>query len=126
MSRYLVAALSLAALIAGGSTAARTARAADVPGDPPSKAVQIYAAELSSSVGIALVHDRLDQAAHYVCRAFDSREPERQMRYRRCVTEALERAVQEVHDARLSAYHRGRTGTMRTDAVVAGFPGPAR
>lgn len=125
MSRHLIA-LSLAAVVACSLPAAPCALAAEVAGDPPSKSVQIYAGELSSNAGVTRVHERLEDAASFVCRAFDSRELERQMRYRRCVADALDRAVREVHDARLSAYHRGRTGTMRTDAVVAGFPGRAR
>lgn len=125
MSRYLVA-LSLATLIAGALPAARFAQAAEVLDDPPSQAVRIDGSELASGAGIARVYGQLEQAADYVCRNFDSREPERQGRYRHCVAEALERAVRDVHDARLSAYYQGKTGTMRNFAIVAGSPAPVR
>ena len=125
MSRYLVA-LSLAALVAGALPAARSARAAEVLDDPPSQAVRIDGSELSSGAGIARVYGRLAQAADYVCHSFDSRELERQARYRRCVAEAIERAVRDVHDGRLTAYPQVKTGAMRTDAIVAGSPAPVR
>jgi UrcA family protein len=125
MSRYLVA-LSLATLMAGVLPAARSAHAAEALDDPPSQAVRIDGSELSSGAGVARVYGRLELAADYVCRSFDSREPERHGRYRHCVAEALERAVRDVHDARLSAYYQAKTGTLRTDAIVAGSPAGAR
>ncbi len=121
MNRYLVA-LSFVTLLAGGLPSARSAHAAEAVDDPPTQAVRIDGAELLSGAGIARVYGRLEQAADYVCRSFDSREPERQARYRHCVAEALERAVRDVHDARLSAYYQDKTGTMSTFAIVAGSP----
>jgi UrcA family protein len=94
--------------------------------NPPSQAVRIDGSELLSGVGIARVYGRLEQAADYVCRSFDSREPERHSQYRHCVAESLERAIQDVHDARLSAYYQARTGTLRTVAIVAGSPAAGR
>ena len=124
MSRYLFA-LSLAALVAGVLPSARLARAADVS-DPPSQAVRIDGSELSSGAGVARVYDRLERAADHVCRSFDSRELERQARYRHCVAEAVERAVRDVHDSRLSAYYQDKTGTMPSVAIVAGSPAAMR
>ena len=124
MSRYLIA-LSLAAIVTGGLPALHSARAAELPGDRPAEAVQIYAAELLSTTGIARVHERLENAARDVCHGFDSRDVERQMRYRRCVAEALERAVRDVHDARLSAYHQAKAGAVRTAAAVTRTPASA-
>lgn len=124
MSRYLIA-LCITAAIAG-LPGTRLARAADVADDPPSQAVRIYGAELSSSTGIVRVHNRLEGAARNVCHTLDERDLGRQMRYRRCVAEALEHAVRDVHDARLSAYHRVKTGGQGTLAMVAGSPTAAR
>ena len=125
MNRYLVA-LSLATLMTSALPAARSARAAEVPDGTPSQAVRIDGSELLSGAGIARVYGRLELAADYVCRSFDSRDPERQARYRQCVAEALERAIGDVHDAVLSAYYQARTGTLRTVAVVAGSPAAGR
>jgi UrcA family protein len=125
MNRYLVA-LSLATLIAGALPTARLAHAAEVLDDPPSQAVRIDGSELLSSAGIARVYGRLEQAADYVCRSFDSREPERHVQYSHCVADALERAVQDVHDGRLSAYYQAKTGTLRTASIVAGSPAGVR
>jgi UrcA family protein len=125
MSRYLVA-LSLATVIAGALPAARFAHSAEALENPPSQAVRIDGSELQSGAGIAHVYGRLAQAADYVCRSFDSKEPERQARYRQCVAEALERAIADVHDARLSAYYQAKTGTLRTVAIVAGSPAAGR
>jgi UrcA family protein len=118
MSRYLIA-LSLAAIMAGGLCGARAAHAGALTGNPPSQVVRVYGFELSSDVGIARVHERLKQAAREVCDSFDSRDPERQMRYRRCVADALERAVRDIHDGRLTAYHRSKAGALRTVELVA-------
>jgi len=119
MSRYLIG-LCITAVIAG-LPGTRPVRAADIAGEPLSQAVQIYGAELSSSTGIVRVHDRLEGAARNVCRPLDERDLGRQMRYRRCVAEAVERAVRDVHDARLSAYHQAKTKTsaLGTLAMVA-------
>lgn len=125
MSRYLVA-LSLAALIAGALPAARSARAAEVSDEAPSQAVRIDGSELLSGAGIVRVYGQLEQAADYVCHSLDSKELERQRQYRRCVAEALERAVKDVHDGRLSAYHQVKTGATRTDTIVAGSPAAVR
>ena len=75
MSRYLIA-LGLAAILAGALPAARAAPAADIPGDTPSRAVEIHAAELASSAGITRVHNRLQEAARDVCRSLESQELE--------------------------------------------------
>lgn len=120
MSRYLIA-LCTTAMIAG-LPAARLARATDVTADPPSRTVQIYGAELSNTAGIARVHERLTGAARDVCHTLDAKDLGRQMLYRRCVAAALARAVRDVHDARLSAYHEAKTGATRTVALIAGSP----
>jgi UrcA family protein len=116
MSRFLIG-LCITAVIAG-VPGTRPARAADITGDPLSQAVQIYGGELSSHTGIVRVHDRLEGAARNVCRTLDEKDLERQMRYRRCVVESLERAVRDVHDARLSAYHQAKTAALGTLAMV--------
>lgn len=124
MNRHLIALCATAMITA--LPAARLAHATDITGDVPSKAVQIFGSELSSSAGITRVHDRLEGAARDVCHGLDARELRRQMQYRRCVAGALERAVRDVHDARLSAYHEAKTGALRTVAMVAGSPRAAR
>ena len=125
MSRYLVA-LSLATLVAVGFPTARFTHAADALDNPPSQAVRIDGSELVSGAGIAHVYGRLEQASEHVCHSLDSRELQRQARYRKCVAEALGRAIGDVHDARLSAYYQAKTGTLRTLAIVAGSPTAGR
>lgn len=124
MSRYSIA-LCITAFVAS-LPGARLASAADITSNPPAEAVQIYGSELASSAGVARVHARLTGAARDVCHGLDGRDIERQMRYRRCVAESLERAVRDVHDSRLTAYHQAHTGAPRTVALVAGSPGAAR
>jgi len=86
--------------------------AAATPTDRPFEAVRIDRRELSSSAGVARVHRRLESAAASVCRENDSQELARQIAYRHCVVEALTRAVRDIHDPGLSAYHlrKGHAG----------------
>ena len=120
MTRYLIG-FCITAMIAC-LPAARLASAADITGDPPSETVRVYGSELASRAGIIRVNDRLEAAARDVCRSFNARDLARQVLYRRCVADALERAVRMVHDTRLSAYHRAKTGTARTVAMITESP----
>lgn len=118
MSRHLIA-LSLAGAVAIGLAAAAAVRADTAPGDRPAETVRVDYWELGSRAGVARVHDRLEAAARDVCSDLDSRDLGSQMRYRRCVADALARGVRDVHDSRLTAYHRGKGG-LRAAAVSAG------
>jgi UrcA family protein len=61
--------------------------------------------ELQSREGIRRLYDRLGLAAREVCQFYDSTELARRHVFRLCVSRSLDRAVTQIHDPALSAYH---------------------
>jgi UrcA family protein len=122
MSRHLIA-LGLAGALVVGLAATVPVQAESAPGDRPAETIRVDRWELQTRLGVARVHERLEAAARDVCRDLDSRELGMQMAYRRCVADALAHAVRDVHDSRLTAYHRDRGG-LRTATIVARSPAP--
>lgn len=96
-SRALIFA-SLAALpFAAGATA---------PSDPPAVHVQFADLDLSHDAGVERLYARLRRAATTVCSLHaDIRDLRATELERTCVATALDRAVADVHSARLSARH---------------------
>ncbi len=61
--------------------------------------------ELQSPEGVRRLYDRLGFAAREVCEYYDSSELPRRHAFQLCVSRSLERAVTQIHDPALSAYH---------------------
>ncbi|MGH8230870.1 MAG: UrcA family protein [Steroidobacteraceae bacterium] len=97
-----------------------SARAAAVADEPPAVTVQFTKAELLDHAGVVRVHRRLQAAAALVCHAYESRELARKAVFDRCVEASLSRAVSQIHDPALTAYHERRTGYQREIAAVNG------
>jgi UrcA family protein len=115
---FAVPAVLIGSLLAvGGLSSAQAAPASD---GVPAVAVYYTKAELLDQAGIARVHQRLKAAAKAVCHAYESRELARQAQFDQCVATSLARAVDQIHDPALSAYHEHRTGSLREIAAVNG------
>lgn len=87
------------------------------PGDVPSVTVHFADLDLSHSQGVTVLYRRLKDAAETVCAAQDSRDLERQMRFKACGQAALSTAVTKVDQPALTAYYqaqfKGRNATGR-------------
>jgi UrcA family protein len=108
----------LGSLLGGGGigSAQAATRSAQMPAVP----VHYTKAELLNDAGIVRVHERLKAAARSVCYEFESRELGRQAQFTQCVASSLSRAVAQIHDPALTAYHEHRTGYLRQIAAVNG------
>lgn len=100
-----------------GLTYAQAAASSDVV---PAVPVYFAKAELLDQAGVARVHQRLRAAAKSVCHAYESRELARQAHFDQCVATSLSRAVAQIHDAALTAYHEHRIGYLREIAAING------
>ncbi len=78
-----------------------------------SVAVQIERSALQTDEGVARVYTQLRTAARAACgesELSDVQDIDLRIRFHTCVNQAVARAVADVHDAGLSAYHAHRTG----------------
>jgi UrcA family protein len=121
MNRYL-AVLTLTGSIFGSLAAGAVAHAGVADSDLRSKKVYFTPAELLGNAGIGHVHQRLASAAREVCRDYESRELARQRVFRQCVAASLARALAEIHDPGLTAYHERTMGATPAFAAVVGSP----
>ena len=111
--------LSIVAINAGwilGAVAGSVASADTVY--PRSERVPFYRVELGNRAGVEQTYRRLQRAAARVCGDEDSKQLVERMQFQRCVEESLARAVAEVHDASLTAYHQHRSAAAAAIAAV--------
>ena len=101
--------LLAAALAASPLVAAATADEA-----PRSVTVQYGDLNLATDAGTRSLLSRLSAAAHQVCDDHGTRELGRLARAEGCFREALSSAVLAVHDERLTALYRARSGSGAT------------
>ena len=75
----------------------------------PAPAVRVAYTELdlSKDAGVEQLYARLTRAAEQVCGSVDIRDLASLAPHAACVRESLDRAVEAVHSARLSARHKG-------------------
>lgn len=123
--------LKLASILASGILsviAAAAAVAATPASDVPSLTVRFADLDLGTSAGTAALYRRLEYAARIVCNVYEDRTIERQFPWRRCVSDALNRAVAQVGNANLSAYHlaHGAHGVHVAAASKLASAAPAR
>jgi UrcA family protein len=95
-------AVALAALVAGAGAQAGESSAVETRSMP----VEYTRAELTTEEGTTALYARLGAASRSVCGAKSAVLAEL-AQWQRCRAEALDRAVAEVNDARLSALHSG-------------------
>ena len=85
----------------------------------PQVTVSFADVNLSNPPGISMLYQRLQSAAHEVCRGEpQAREFTVHAAWSRCVRTALDDAVAQVHSAELAALHAKRSG-QRTPLLVA-------
>lgn len=108
-----ISSLKLAALVLGGALAAAGTSASAIAGTPdaevPSVKVRFADLDLGKPEGTATLYRRLETAAHVVCNVYEDRLLERQFAWKHCVSGALDRAVAQIGNASLTAYHLART-----------------
>ena len=98
------AAVAISATI---SLAAFNAHAGEV--EPKTVTVKIDAFDLSKAQGAEAVYTRLRHAARQVCRPLQSRDVQLKKEHRECLEQALDNAVAQVDNARLTALHRSES-----------------
>ncbi len=99
-------ALAIIAAGLGGLLLASSAFAA-AAGDAPSVRVSYSDLDLTQDAGVERLYARLRRAANQVCDSADNRDLAAFARRESCVRHALDRAVDDVHSARLTARHKG-------------------
>ena len=78
--------------------------------ETPSKTVDYSDLDLQKPKHVALLYRRIESAAGYVCRPLVGSDAEHVIRFRKCVDEAVERAVNDVHQPLLSERYATLTG----------------
>lgn len=106
------------AALAASVQAAGDGRAVAATQDARSVSVRYSAAETGSAEGVQALYARLEAAARNACRRDSDRGVGALAERRNCRAAALDAAVADVHDARLSRLHQERTAA-RADAQVA-------
>lgn len=80
-----------------------------VEDDVPMKQVKYADLNLSRPADVAVLYGRIEGAASLVCETYSSRDLARNLRYRHCLTGAVDRAVAEVHAPLLTQRHAALT-----------------
>lgn len=110
---------------AGLAAPSATPSAAD---SPPQLLVRYADLDLGRPTGASILFHRLQSAAKIVCSPLESRDPARTAMFKRCVSDAMARAVTQVDRPAFSAYYRGKAegGNDATFEVAATNPGSHR
>jgi UrcA family protein len=98
--------LAIIAAGLGGWLLASTAFAS-TSGEAPSVRVAYSELDLGKDAGVERLYSRLRHAAEQVCGNVDNRDLAALRRQEACVHASLDRAVETVHSARLTARHKG-------------------
>jgi UrcA family protein len=84
------------------------AQAVTTTEDVPSVTVQYSALDLTSDDGARILYRRIASAAQAVCPAADPRDLNGFARSKSCRSEAIARAVRDIHSPRLAALYSAR------------------
>jgi UrcA family protein len=76
----------------------------------PGKAINYADLNLSRAADVAVLYHRIEGAANLVCDLYASRDLARNLRFRHCTAEAIDRAVADVHAPLLTQRHAALTG----------------
>src|SRR5262249_55150293 len=112
MNRFTLMMLT-AALTTALATTAPLAQAADQAADStapaPAKMLIHYSdLDLTRPAGAVTLYRRLQTAAETVCTRINGEDVNHKLMFRRCVADALSRAVTEVDQPALGAYYRAK------------------
>jgi UrcA family protein len=99
---------TLAIIAAGlGGWLLASAALAQPATEAPTAHVRFADLDLNKDAGVERLYARLRHAAEAVCGSVDARDLARLSQHEACLREALDRAVADVHSARLTARHKG-------------------
>ncbi len=99
---------TLMMLTATLATAAQLAQADTPPTAPPKMLIHYSDLDLSHPAGAVRLYHRLQTAAETVCTPINGEDVNHKLMFRRCVADALSRAVTEVDQPALGAYYRAK------------------
>ena len=102
ISRHVVLVGAAAVGLLGGMSASATSLASS---SQKAATVSFEELDLNTQKGVDVLYARLRIAAKDVCAPLAGRELSRQAKYRACINESLDQAVQEVANANLTAAH---------------------
>jgi UrcA family protein len=92
--------------------------AAPVSEDPPSYHVRFDDLNLESPAGRRSLYSRVDGAAGIVCRSLEGNGLALQVRHKRCLNEAVARAVLQINNPRVTEYYSERhNGKLPEDVL---------
>ncbi len=75
--------------------------------------------DLNHSQGVAVLYDRIANAAKAVCAPLEGRDLKSSTLFRGCIHEAITGAVSRVDQPRLTAYYRQRSGAGMPTVQIA-------
>jgi UrcA family protein len=101
----------------GGLSASRVASAGEIDTRHGTVTVRYSQQELQNPESIRRLYDLLNTAARQVCWSYDSVDLIQRRAFYMCVSLSIDRAVRQIHDPSLSAYHLQRV--TRRFSVVA-------
>lgn len=81
-----------------------------VTDDVLAKQINYADLNLTRATDVALLYRRIEGAASLVCDVYSSRDLARNLRYRHCMADAIDRAVVDVHAPLLTQRHAAVTG----------------
>jgi UrcA family protein len=106
----VLASITLATAAQAGTTATRVGAAY---GDTQSTTVRYKDTDLRDAQGVQRLYARLDAAARTVCGTAQARVLTQMADWQRCRNAALDGAVAEINDARLSQLHSGKANPRK-------------
>jgi len=80
-----------------------------VSDDLPAKHINFADLNLNRATDVALLYQRIEGAATLVCDLYSSRDLARNLRFRHCMADAIDRAVADVHAPLLTQRHAALT-----------------
>jgi UrcA family protein len=117
-TRSLSLHIALAA-IACGIGLTKPATADQSAGEPLTKLVSYADLNLNAAPGARTLYGRLRMAATQVCAPFRGNSLRERTNWRECFNPALERAVAEIDEPTLTAYHLSQAGRTEPPSRVA-------
>jgi len=105
--KRLIASLGLT--VALGALQADCLAAPAVSDEIPARLIRFADLNLSHTADVAVLYTRIEDAASLVCELYSSRDLARNLRFRHCKADAIDRAVADVHAPLLTLRHAALT-----------------
>jgi UrcA family protein len=119
---YAFKAASAAFILLVAAASSQLSNAAAARAEEPLTVVVRYGdLNLRHAPDAARLYARIRSAARQACAPLDSRDLLRKSAWIHCVDGAVSRAVFDVHDASLTAYHHAKTRAADSTAALAGI-----